>query len=514
MRRLTDKETNILKRIKEIKNLPYLRACVYARKSSEDEFQTALDSQINQCKQLVKLNSEYLVLNENHIFSEENRSGMFMDNRTELHKAIELIETNQADVIVVHTIERFSRNVKDLKTLQEVLQKHNAILICTDMPTEDTAVGEFLQNMFVLMGQMYSRQTAEKCYRSLENKARDCRITGGIPNYGYQYLADRYAINPEESVAIELMFKGVIDGKTYEDISMELDALGFRTRKNKPFSNSTINDILRNVKYCGTFLYNRKDGKRKKHRVLLGSYDEIRIENGITDAIIDRETFDRVQEILNQRTLCHSSTRQPQHLLTGLIRCKQCGELYVGNTRQSRDKKIWYSYICKNRLGKHRTCKSSEIKAEYLENYVKDVVLQVINNQIINKRFSSNIFTEYLQKNKFKTSNLTRELTDLEAKIDKIIELMIISNSQSVQDSLELKLVQLKECKQRKEYLHNQLKCENTKLIDMINRIQQGTPITSQQLYINNHKTKELINLVVQSIEIDDRNDSIEIELR
>ena len=80
---------------------------------------------------------------------------------------------------------------------------------------------------------------------------------------------------------------------------------------------------------------------------------------------------------------------------------------------------------------------------------------------------------------------------------------MLIANSQSVQESLESKLMQLKECKQRKEYLHNQLKCENTKLIDMINRIQQGNPITSQQLYINNHKTKELINLVVQSIIID-----------
>ena len=88
-----------------------------------------------------------------------------------------------------------------------------------------------------------------------------------------------------------------------------------------------------------------------------------------------------------------------------------------------------------------------------------------------------------------------------------------MANSQSVQDSLESKLIQLKECKQRKEYLHNQLKSENTSLVNMIDRIQQGTPITSQQLYINNHKTKELINLVVQSIEIDDRNDSIEIKL-
>ena len=149
-----------------------------------------------------------------------------------------------------------------------------------------------------------------------------------------------------------------------------------------------------------------------------------------------------------------------------------------------------------------------------LENYVKDVVLQVINNQIINKKFSPKIFNEYLHKNKFKISNLARELTDLNAKIDKIIELMLVATSQTVQESLELKLIQLKECKQRKEYLHNQLKSENTSLINMIDRIQQGNPITSQQLYINNHKTKELINLVVQSNTIDDVNDTIEIELR
>ena len=514
MRKLSKNETQLLEVIKDKKQIQgKLKVAIYARKSSEDEFETALDSQIQQCKKLIELNSELLQLDESHIFSEEKKSGMFTDNREKFQEVISLVEDKEIDVVLVHTPERFSRNIKDFQTYQNILRNNDAILLSTDIPTEESAMGEFIQNITISASQMFVRQCAEKTFRSLENKAKDCRITGGMPNYGYKYEADRYVKNPEESVAIEIIFNGVVDGKTYSDIQDELDALGFRTRQRKKFSKSTINDILHNVKYCGTYLYNKKGGKRKKHRVLLGEYDEVRIEDGITEPIISKETFNRVQEILNQRTQCRKKNTKPNHLLTGLIRCKQCGGFYVGNTRLTRKKEKYFSYICKNRLGSNKSCKAKEIKAEYIENYVKEVVFQVINSLVKSNALKESIFNEYLKVHKTKIKTQNRDIQDFNKKIDRTLDLMTVTKNKNTLNLLQEKLAELQQHKKRKQDLCDKYKLELQTISDTISKIKNGDLISKNVLFANPYKTRELFLLIIKEILIDDASDNIEIHL-
>ena len=53
MRKLSDNELRLLLNVKQNKQIKdKLNTVVYARKSSEDEFRTALDSQIAQCEKL------------------------------------------------------------------------------------------------------------------------------------------------------------------------------------------------------------------------------------------------------------------------------------------------------------------------------------------------------------------------------------------------------------------------------------------------------------------------------
>ena len=513
MRRLTTKELLLLGAIKERKKISEkLRVGIYARKSSEDEFATALDSQIAQCKDLISKNADVLELNDEYIFSEENKSGMFTDNREEFNKLIQLVKDGKVDVVVVHTPERFSRNVKDFQGFQDILKQNNAILLSTDIPTEESAMGEFIQNITIATSQMFVRQTAEKTFKSLEHKAQDCRVTGGVPNYGYKYEADRYVIDPEESVAIEMMFNGVLDGKTYDEIINELDALGHRTRAGKKFSKSFVNDVLNNVKYCGTYLYNKKGGKRKKHRVLLGEYDEVRIEGGITEPIIDKKTFDRVQGILQQRTQCRKKHSKPHHLLTGLIKCKKCGAYYVGNTREDRHKKKQYSYICQNRF-QNPKCDAKEIKGEYLENYVKAILTYNINEMLKHKLFDNKVFLEYLKLHKVKLKTQKRDIQDYERKIEKSLDLMIQSQNKIVQQRLEKQIEHFTLKKQQKETLCQQYLVEAKNIEAIIQSMKKGTRISEEILFANPYKAKEICSLMIKEILIDDEKDIIQIEL-
>ena len=99
------------------------------------------------------------------------------------------------------------------------------------------------------------------------------------------------------------MFDLIADGKSYKTVIDTLTAQGYRTRKGRKFSNSTLNALLRNDKYYGTYVYNRKGGKRKDNRVLIEKFDEVRNAKAIP-AIISKSLFDKVQAILDGRTVC------------------------------------------------------------------------------------------------------------------------------------------------------------------------------------------------------------------
>ena len=93
MRKLSDNELRLLLNIKQNKQIKdKLNTVVYARKSSEDEFQTALDSQIAQCEKLIEMNSDFLRLDKKNIYSEENKSGMFAYNRDKFQEIISKVE--------------------------------------------------------------------------------------------------------------------------------------------------------------------------------------------------------------------------------------------------------------------------------------------------------------------------------------------------------------------------------------------------------------------------------------
>ncbi|MBQ8845022.1 MAG: recombinase family protein [Clostridia bacterium] len=511
MRKLSDNELRLLLNIKQNKQIKdKLNTVVYARKSSEDEFQTALDSQIAQCEKLIEMNSDFLRLDKKNIYSEENKSGMFAYNRDKFQEIISKVENGEVDCVVVHTLDRFSRRLEDTQKYLELLKKNNCMLICTDSPMEENAMGEFMRNIIGSVSQFFVRQTAEKTYRSLENKARDCRITGGIPNFGYKYEGDHYTRDIEESIGIEIMFNGIVDGKTYTQIIDELESFNIKTRAGKKFCETTIKSILQNVKYCGTYTYNRKDGKKKKNRVLLGEYEEIRIENGITEPLIDVDTFNKVQEILKGRNQCRRRSNAPHHLLSGLIKCS-CGQVYVGNCRQHRKGGNYYTYICKGRT-KDKSCNATEINANHLEDFAKSIVLEVVNGQIRNKQFDKTLIIEYLKKQNTKLKCINREIRDLNSAIDKQIDLMGATQNKLIIQKLTEKVENLTNTLSNKEKLQVKYKQEYEIIEAKINKIRNGIELTREELFINPFKTRELFHLLIKEIVID--GDNIEIELK
>lgn len=513
MRILTDKEVQILHAMLGRKGLPKLRTAIYARKSAEDERQTSIPTQIEACKKMI---AEYDFLELTHVFQEDNVSGMFTDNRIEYQRMLSLVENNKLDVIVVMKLDRLARDLCDSSTAIKLLNLYGCYLIAgDDISNPNTPEGEFMRNILLAQNQFHARRVASDVMATECNNARNGYTAGGIPPYGLKVIGKRFEIDENEAPAIRIMFDRFAKGYSYKQIIDELTDLGFYTRAGNRFSYSTVHSLLRNDKYYGTFVYNRKDGKRKKQRVLIEHFDEVRNENAIPP-IISKDLFDEVQEKRDGRQT-NSRPRQnvTNFVLTGLLFCKECGGSMSGATNTGgRNREKYRRYQCLNHTGRRgKTCKTKPIRAEYLENAVKEILTASINEHLTHNANLSAIFSKRERELREKSSLLSRNVCDLENRINNFLD-------KAANPATSPSLAQRYE-KQAEEYIAEQKRKRDT--INALNEqlgqlqnikncfVENRKSLTTEEIFTSDEITREIFQIFIKRIIIDDTNDDIEI---
>lgn len=152
------------------------------------------------------------------------------------------------------------------------------------------------------MAEYYSKNLARETMKGFTENGYKALHNGGTPPLGYDVNEEKkYIINPREAESVKLIYEMSIAGSSRSEIINELNERGFKTKIGTVFKANSIHSILTNEKYTGVYIYNKtakKDalGKRNGHAYKDES-EIIRVEGGIP-AIVSREDFEKVQEIL------------------------------------------------------------------------------------------------------------------------------------------------------------------------------------------------------------------------
>ena len=116
---------------------------------------------------------------------------------------------------------------------------------------------------------------------------------------GYDRVGSTYVINEEQAETVRIIFDLYLQGNGVRKIKRYLEEHGIKTATGKEiWSTSTIDRMLSNEKYIGQVLMQKTytpdflTGKQKKND---GALSMFLVENA-HEAIIDRETFETVQE--------------------------------------------------------------------------------------------------------------------------------------------------------------------------------------------------------------------------
>lgn len=315
-----------------------IRAIIYARYSSENQRQESIDAQLRACRAFADA-SRYQLVDE---YCDEAQSAR-TDQRTAFRRLLRDLETGAVtcDVILVHKFDRLFRDFRDAGRYEYLLASLNVRVESVLEPgaNDETPEGALMRPIYYGMANFYSLNLAREIQKGMLENAHQARYNGGVPPLGLCVDAEgRYQIDERAAPAVRLIFARYAEGRSYREIAEELHDAGYRTRDGRPFQPTSFHAILGNVRYIGTYQFNRRapksrTGRRNTHKSRPAG--EIVEAPAAFPALIDAATWERVQaRRARNRTQQHAAGGQGKaksmYLLSGILVCQHCGSPLVG----------------------------------------------------------------------------------------------------------------------------------------------------------------------------------------
>lgn len=223
------------------------KAVLYIRKSIDRESEKSLERQRDSINDYAKENKIEVVAE----FSEIASSATLL--RPKLQKMlIEISKNPDIDYILVDSFDRISREMDHfgwiLSQLKEIMGVKTRLRSCTEENNyEDDHYKLFLIMMKTFGATEERIRIVERLQSARRNKKKNGGFIGGMPPFGYNVLmgSGELFINPDEIPIVRKVFEFRDEGATMAGISIELNNLGFKTRKGFDFKPMTVQRIIK-----------------------------------------------------------------------------------------------------------------------------------------------------------------------------------------------------------------------------------------------------------------------------
>ena len=292
-------------------------------------------------------------------------------DRPQLQAMLEYVKENadRVDYVIVHKVDRLARNRDDDSDIMRVLRECGVQLVSASESIDDTPAGMLLHGIMSSIAEFYSQNLATEVKKGMGEKIKGGGTVGRAP-IGYQNIRlvddkgreERTVItDPERAPLIKLAFEEYATGNwTVADLADHLAACGLNTRStpkisSQPVTLKTLHKVLVNPYYKGVVKY--------KGIEYPGSHE----------ALVDTETWDKVQAILASRINGTRNLKHP-HFLKGSIYCAYCGERMMVSNEKKKDGTIYPYFVCSGRHSKRRKdCTTKAVLIDVVEKEIEKI---------------------------------------------------------------------------------------------------------------------------------------------
>ena len=387
-------------------NSKVYQAAIYLRLSKEDGDVAAggrpeSNSISNQKDLIMDYVGKHPKIHVHSVRVDDGYSGVDF-NRPNFQQMLDDIRTGSVDCVIVKDLSRFGRNyIEAGRYIEKIFPMMGVrfIAVTDGYDSLNNAGGSEMMVPFKnLINDAYSRDISIKIRSNLEVKRKRGEYIGAFVSYGYRkseedknrIVVDEYAAGvvkdifrmkllgmSQQAIADTLNEKGILPPLAYKNsIGIRLKT-SFDMGETPEWNPVSVTRVLKNELYTGVLIQGKQTtpNYKVKTRVMKPESQWARIEDS-HEAVISRQDFDLVQELLRLDTRCTPGSDRV-YPLAGVLVCGDCMEGRVRRTVPANGKQYVY-YVCSANKKNKQECSSHRISESDLTGAVlKSIQLHV-----------------------------------------------------------------------------------------------------------------------------------------
>lgn len=347
---------------------------IYTRFSTDRQDARSIEDQTRRCQAFADARGFHVV----SVYRDAAQSGAHLD-RADMQRMLGEAKRRGGspfEFVLVDDLSRLSRDLGNTWRLvfEDLASVNVKVIDVTTGMASDAAGARLTFGAMALVNDTFLQLVRTETHRGLEGRALKGFSTGGRV-YGYATRTEEappdpehprkvFVIDPAEAEVVRRIFRLYVDGEGLKDIAAQLnrehipapyDGHGVKVRGHG-WSHTTVRAMLRNERYLGKFVWNRRKFVRapgKKNRRAIERPEAEWVTHEAPElAIIPAELWQSAQARFTQERPHQSDPGRPRgasrhpYLLSALLRCGVCnGKMTVTGSRV-RDGVRYASFGC------------------------------------------------------------------------------------------------------------------------------------------------------------------------
>lgn len=340
------------------------------------------------------------------VYEDAGKSGKSIEGRPAFQKMLQDIEDGlEIEYILVYKLSRFGRNAADILNSLEMVQSYGVNLLCIEEGIDSSQTsGKLLISVLSAVAEIERENIIEQTMNGRREKARQGGWNGGFAPYGYSLQDNKLIIEEREAVAIRKIYEMFTTTEIgYGGIAKSLNLQGIekiprQNGKLKLWSGHFVKLILDNPVYQGKLAYGRRTREKvkgTKNDYQLVKSDDFILVDGQHEAIVPEEVWKKAhaKRVKTGVKQLSKTGKDRIHLLSGIMRCPNCGSPMYTNkhawTNKDGTYKEIYYYVCGR--NKNITGRSCDYKAMLKKTDIEPLVIEAVRELVRNKTYANEI---------------------------------------------------------------------------------------------------------------------------
>ena len=360
----------------------------------------SLDAQIKALRDY----AEYKELRIAGEYCDAGKSGMTIRNRPQFSQMMDdvMAQKDNISYVLVFKLSRFGRNAADILKSLQTLEDYEVNLVSVNESIDSsTQGGRLTLSILAAVAEMEHENISVQFMAGRLQAVKNGGWPGGAAPYGYRIAGHALIQDPYEAEVVRKIYE-LYDqnGSNASSVAFAMNNSGYvlkdkKTGVGKPLTYDFVKGVLDNPVYCGRIRYNRRTNKKGSDGKIIKYDSDHSLEvEGRHEGIIKEETWERIHQ---KRLLIAESYKKENeyvHILSGLVRCPECGRGLVGAISRTKkpksdeyyDKKLQY-YTCRyHTRQKGHTCSYSRLLNEEI---IDGLVFEIISGLQFNEEFKA-----------------------------------------------------------------------------------------------------------------------------